>query len=110
MSKATPKRPYHLMKPNVDDYVRGFVLAVVLTAIPFILVAYGDISRNATMVIISALALIQVGVHLRYFLHYSTERAPFEATVALVIGVFMAGLFTAGCIWVMMDLAHRMMP
>ena len=48
--------------------------------------------------------------HLRYFLHYSTKRVPFEVTVALALAIFMAAVLIAGGIWVMTDLHIRMMP
>lgn len=111
MNDASPKqRPYHLTKPHVDDYVRGFVLAVVLTVMAFSVVLLGNISRRESMIFITVLAIAQVGVHLRYFLHYSTDRAPFEATIAMVMVVFISAVFVLGGLWVMTDLNMRMMP
>ncbi len=102
--------PPHLNKPHGNDYASGFILALVLTIIPFSLVAFGDIKKAEAMVLIVVLAVIQMGVHLRFFLHYSTKRAPIEATIALAFSLFVCGVMIAGCIWVMSDLHYRMMP
>jgi cytochrome o ubiquinol oxidase operon protein cyoD len=58
-------------KPTaLRDYVIGFVLSVVLTAIPFWLVMSGAIAdKTTTAMVIAAFAVVQVIVHMVYFLH-----------------------------------------
>ncbi len=102
--------PFHLRKPHLSDYINGFLLAVILTVIPFATIAYTDIERGPALLMITVFAILQIGVHLRYFLHYSTKRVPFEVTVALALAIFMAAVLIAGGIWVMTDLHIRMMP
>ena len=52
------------------SYMTGFVLSVILTAIPFWLVM-GDVLNDTlkTGIIIMALAAVQIVVHMIYFLH-----------------------------------------
>lgn len=102
--------PVHLRRPHLGDYANGFLLAVILTIVPFAIVAFTEIERGPALVMIAVLAALQMGVHLRYFLHYSTKRVPFEASVALALSLFMSAVLVAGCIWIMADLHHRMMP
>lgn len=102
--------PFHLRRPHLSDYTNGFLLAVVLTVVPFAVVAFTDIERGPALTMIAVLALIQVAVHLRYFLHYSTKRVPIEATVGLTLAILMSAVLVGGCIWIMNDLHHRMMP
>ena len=56
------------------DYVIGFLLSVVLTAMPFWLVM-GDVldSKQATAFLIMALAAVQMIVHVVFFLHMSAN-------------------------------------
>lgn len=56
---------------SVKSYLIGFVLSVVLTVIPFWLVMTGSLERVPTLVTIVILAVIQIAVHLKYFLHLS---------------------------------------
>ncbi len=102
--------PPHLHKPDVNDYLNGFILAIVLTVFAFGLAIYAEIDRFETIMLVAALAFVQILVHIRYFLHYSTKRVPIEATVALVLASAIGIVLIAGCMWVIVDLHHRMMP
>ena len=55
---------------TVGGYVTGFVLSVILTAIPFWLVM-GKVlpSATATTLVILGLAMVQIYVHMVFFLH-----------------------------------------
>ncbi len=54
---------------SVKTYLIGFVLSVILTAIPFYVVISGDFSKATTLWSIVILAVVQIWVHLKYFLH-----------------------------------------
>ena len=62
--------------PDLKSYLTGFALAGVLTAVPFCLVAWGLLPRQAALLVIAVAALLQVGVHLRFFLHLGRSTAP----------------------------------
>lgn len=102
--------PPYLVRPKLHEYAYGMILAVLLTAIPFAIVAYGDIGKGPALIVIAALAALQMGVHLRYFLHISTDRTPADARIALALALLMGAVLIGGCLWVMTDLGHRMMP
>ncbi len=102
--------PPHLTRPHLTDYVYGYIFAIILTAFPFAMVAFGNIARTETIVIVTIFAVIQMGFHIRFFLHYSNERTPLEARIALFFAALMGVVMLAGCIWVMSDLHFRMMP
>ena len=58
------------------SYLVGFVLAVVLTAIPFYLVATHALPPSRIMYVIAAAAVLQILVHLRFFLHLNFTTTP----------------------------------
>ena len=91
-------------------YMIGFVLAVILTAVPFILVAFKLLSATTTLVVIAVLALIQVLVHLRYFLHLDFKDTPRENLVTLAFTAVLIVIMIGGSLWIMFDLNARMMP
>ena len=62
------------MEHDRGSYIVGFVLAVILTAIPFALVATHALAPSTTMLVIAVAAVLQILVHLRFFLHLTSSR------------------------------------
>jgi len=90
------------------SYLVGFVLAVILTAIPFALVANHALSPSSTMLVIAATAVLQILVHLRFFLHVSFATTPRENLVAIAFTAILIFIMLGGSFWLMFDLARRM--
>jgi cytochrome o ubiquinol oxidase operon protein cyoD len=101
----TDDRALQLRQP----YIAGFVLALVLTGIPFGLVVAGLLPRFTTLVVIALLAVVQVGVHLRYFLHLDLKETPRENLLALAFAAVLILIMVGGSLWIMLDLDARMM-
>ena len=93
---------------TIRPYLIGIVLALTLTAIPFALVAMGTASRGTTLAVIIVAALIQIVVHLRFFLHIGS-RTPRENLIALAFACVLIFIMIGGTLWIMFDLYHRMM-
>jgi cytochrome o ubiquinol oxidase operon protein cyoD len=93
---------------GLKSYVIGFVLALVLTAIPFALVAANPLPKLATLVIIAVAAGAQVLVHLRYFLHLDLTSTPRENLLAIVFAAILIVIMVGGSFWIMLDLHDRM--
>ncbi|WP_279482615.1 cytochrome o ubiquinol oxidase subunit IV [Aureimonas sp. SK2] len=92
-------------------YLTGFVLSVILTAIPFWLVM-GDVldSRNLTVFLIMGLGAVQIVVHMVYFLHMNTKSEGGWNMLALIFTVVILAITIAGSLWVMYHLNTNMMP
>ena len=92
-------------------YMTGFVLAVILTAIPFWLVM-GNILNNTmtTSIVIMALAAVQIVVHMIYFLHMNTKSEGGWTFLALAFTLTLVVITLVGSIWVMYHLDENMMP
>ena len=69
---------------SVKSYVIGFILSVILTVIPFGLVMYPTLPKMTTLAIVLLFAVIQVVVHLVYFLHLDRSPAQRNNVAALV--------------------------
>ena len=67
---------------GLGSYIWGFILAVVLTAIPFYLVANHTLPPAHIMYVIAGAAVLQILVHLRFFLHLNFTSAPRENLLA----------------------------
>ncbi|TXN20385.1 cytochrome o ubiquinol oxidase subunit IV [Methylobacterium sp. WL9] len=96
---------------SVKSYVTGFVLSVILTAIPFWLVM-GKVLPNVvwTTIIVLALAVVQIVVHMVYFLHMNTKSEGGWTILALIFTVTLVVITLTGSIWVMHHLNTNMMP
>ena len=93
---------------DLRPYLIGFALALILTAIPFALVAINPLAKPTTLIIIAVAAAIQVLVHLRYFLHLDLTSTPRENLVAIVFTAILIVLMVGGSFWIMFDLHNRM--
>lgn len=93
---------------KLKSYLAGFVLALVLTAIPFGVVAANPISRQHTLIVIAIAAILQVLVHLRYFLHLGLRSTPPERLLALAFAAVLVLIMIGGSLWIMFNLHYRM--
>lgn len=96
---------------SLKSYATGFLLAVLLTAVPFWLVLGKVFDRSATTaIVILALAAVQIVVHMVYFLHMNTRAEGGWSMLALIFTVMLVVIMLSGSIWVMYHLDHNMMP
>jgi cytochrome o ubiquinol oxidase subunit IV len=94
---------------SLQSYLTGFVLSLILTAIPFALVMRGALSSSAAIAGICGAGLVQILVHLHYFLHLDTSSAARWNVVALIFTLLIMVLFVGGTLWIMNSLYYRMM-
>jgi cytochrome o ubiquinol oxidase operon protein cyoD len=96
---------------SFSTYMLGFVLSVVLTAIPFWLVMSGALpSKQITALVIMAFAVVQIVVHMIYFLHMNTTSENGWSMMALIFTIVMVVIALSGSLWVMNHLNSNMMP
>jgi cytochrome o ubiquinol oxidase operon protein cyoD len=96
---------------TVKGYVIGFLLSVVLTAIPFWLVMAKVLpTPGATAMVILGFAAVQIVVHMVYFLHMNSKVEGGWSMLALIFTVALVVIMLAGSIWVMYHLNTNMMP
>ena len=93
---------------SLRNYLIGFVAAVVLSVIPFWLVASQALPPQRTLLIIGIAAVLQVLVHLRFFLHINFTTTPRENILALAFTAVLIFLMVGGSFWIMFDLHQRM--
>jgi cytochrome o ubiquinol oxidase operon protein cyoD len=101
----------HPAHGSLSSYLLGFVLSVVLTAVPFWLVMSGELgSKQVTALVIMAFAMVQIVVHMVYFLHMSTASENGWTMMALIFTIVMVVIALSGSLWVMHHLTTNMMP
>ncbi|MGO4523639.1 cytochrome o ubiquinol oxidase subunit IV [Microvirga sp. 2MCAF35] len=100
----------HGSQGTFRSYMTGFVLSVILTAIPFWLVM-GNVldDTRTTGIVIMALAAVQIVVHMIYFLHMNTKSEGGWTFLALLFTLILVVVTLVGSIWVMYHLDQNMM-
>jgi cytochrome o ubiquinol oxidase subunit IV len=96
---------------SLSTYLLGFVLSVVLTAVPFWLVMSGSLgNKQVTALAIMGFAVVQIVVHMIYFLHMNTTSENGWSMMALIFTIVMVVIALSGSLWVMNHLNSNMMP
>jgi cytochrome o ubiquinol oxidase operon protein cyoD len=93
---------------GLRSYLTGLALALILTAIPFALVAVNLLPKSLTLVVVAVAAVMQILVHLRYFLHLDLASTPRENLLAILFAAILIFIMVGGSLWIMLDLHHRM--
>jgi cytochrome o ubiquinol oxidase subunit IV len=99
----------NVARGSLKTYISGLVLSLVLTGISFALVAGGTLPRAAILFGLSVSAIVQILVHLHYFLHLDASSSARWNVMALAFTVLIMFIFVGGSIWIMFNLNYRMM-
>jgi cytochrome o ubiquinol oxidase operon protein cyoD len=95
---------------SFKDYSIGFILSVILTAIPFWLVMTHQVSPGATKALIIGFAAVQFVVHMVYFLHMNSKSEGGWNMMAMILTIILLFIVLSGSIWVMFHMNANMMP
>lgn len=86
---------------SVKSYTIGFILSIVLTIIPLVLVLNHMMSPTALVVTIITMAVLQFLVQLFFFMHIKEGEKPRYNVMALILGVVIVVTIVAGSVWIM---------
>ncbi|AKM31337.1 cytochrome o ubiquinol oxidase subunit IV [Pandoraea faecigallinarum] len=96
---------------TLRGYATGFILSVILTAIPFWFVMGGVFDKSSTTAImILFLAAVQIVVHMIYFLHMNAKSEGGWNMLSLIFTIVLVVITLSGSLWVMYHLNQNMMP
>ncbi len=82
------------------SYVWGLGLALALTIVPFAMVKWGAMTPLVMLAVIGVLALVQIVVHFRFFLHISFRQKR-EDLQLLIFSALILSIMLAGTLWIM---------
>jgi cytochrome o ubiquinol oxidase operon protein cyoD len=97
------------MHINIKSYVVGFILSILFTLIPFIMVMSKMADRSVLIVGISIAAVIQMVIQLKFFLHLDFKPSSQYSLFSFLFTGLMLIVIVFGSIWVMYDLNYFMM-
>ena len=109
-----PPAPEPLGRPpraSGTDYNIGFLLAVILTLIPFGLVMTDAFEDTATTaLIVMSLGVVQIIVHMVYFLQMNRRDEGSWVLPALIVTVLLVAILLVGTLWGMAPLDGNAVP
>jgi cytochrome o ubiquinol oxidase operon protein cyoD len=94
---------------SIGSYATGFILSVILTVAAFGLVINGTLTGENALLAIAGLALVQIVVHLVFFLHMNTSSAQRWNVMAFGFTVLTAVILIVGSLWIMHNVSMHMM-
>jgi cytochrome o ubiquinol oxidase operon protein cyoD len=96
--------------PRLLGYCIGFGLAIFLTATSFFIAGTNLVWQPSIPVALVVLAIAQMGVHLVFFIHITTDPDNTNNILALAFGLLIVFLVVAGSLWIMANLNQNMPP
>jgi len=95
---------------GVRGYLLGLLLATALTVASFWAVGTDMIYGPGIPIAIITFAVGQIGIHLVFFLHITTDPDNTNNVLALAFGILIVCLVVFGSIWIMSHLNQNMVP
>jgi cytochrome o ubiquinol oxidase subunit IV len=96
--------------PRLIGYVVGLGLAILLTATSFFIAGTNLVWQPSIPVALVVLAIAQMGVHLVFFIHITTDPDNTNNVLALAFGLLIVFLVIGGSLWIMSHLNQNMPP
>ncbi|WNF04658.1 cytochrome o ubiquinol oxidase subunit IV [Brevibacillus borstelensis] len=86
---------------SLKSYVIGYILSIVLTIIPLVLVMNHMLEKTALVITIMVMAILQFIVQLFFFMHIREGEKPRYNVQTLILGLVIVFTIVAGSIWIM---------
>ncbi|NGZ77842.1 cytochrome o ubiquinol oxidase subunit IV [Saccharibacillus alkalitolerans] len=86
---------------SVKSYVIGYIISIILTIIPLVVVMNDMMGRTATIAVIMVTATLQFLVQLVFFMHIRDGEQPRWNAITLVFGILILLTIVIGSIWIM---------
>jgi len=97
------------LRRDFATYGIGYLLALVLTGIAFSCVFFRLLPPGGAFKVVLVLALVQMMVHLRCFLHVSLERSARADLQLILFSLLIILMMVGGTLVILFNLRTRMM-
>ncbi|WP_348666406.1 cytochrome o ubiquinol oxidase subunit IV [Arsenophonus symbiont of Ornithomya chloropus] len=94
---------------SIKTYLIGFILSIILTIIPFLMVINNTTSHNNIVLTIIITGISQILIHLIYFLHIHTTSNNNWNIISLLFTILVIIIIVTGSIWIMYNLNINML-
>ena len=110
-SRATDQiaEPNDGKRGEILSYAIGYGLALALTGAAFAIVHWPSFAYATTLAIVFGLALVQMVVHFRFFLHISLQKSARDDLQLILFSTLIVILMVSGTLVILFNLRERMM-
>lgn len=95
-------------EPSISTSIFGYITSLMMTLVAYLCVVNNYAKGWQLAAIISVLAVLQLVVQFRYFLHVDLSKKSRGNTMILWLTVAMIGILVFGSIWIMNNLNYHM--
>jgi len=88
---------------SLKSYSIGFLLSIILTIIPLVVVLNKMVEGTAALVVLLVTAVLQFVVQLLFFMHLREEEKPRYNLITLIFGLVIVLTIVAGSVWIMLN-------
>jgi cytochrome o ubiquinol oxidase operon protein cyoD len=106
---APTRRPTESKSGEIRSYVIGYGAALALTGAAFADVHWQSFEATTTFAIVLVLALVQMVVHFRFFLHISFGKSSRDDLQVILFSSLIILLMVSGTLVILFNLRERMM-
>ncbi len=99
---------YGTSHKTLKSYLTGFVLCIILTVIPFVLVGKKMLSTQALFVSVMALAVVQLYVQVAFFLRLNASPKGRWNLMSFLFAMVIVLILVVGSLWIMFNLNYNM--
>jgi cytochrome o ubiquinol oxidase subunit IV len=96
-------------RDEIRSYAIGYGLALALTAAAFAAVRWPVFVPTTTLSVVFGLALVQMVVHFRFFLHISFQKSARDDLQLILFSTLIVILMVSGTLVILFNLRERMM-
>ena len=101
--------PHDTRRDEIRSYGIGYGLALALTGAAFAAVHWPAFVPTTTLAIVFGLALVQMVVHFRFFLHISLRQSARDDLQLILFSTLIVILMVSGTLVILFNLRERMM-
>ena len=94
---------------DLKMYIAGFIGAVTLTTLSFLTAILQPVGSAFCFTLLAVLAVLQLIVHLRFFLHIDLSRQKSEELQLILFTGLIITIMITGTVWLLGNLMMRMM-
>lgn len=99
------------MRGSLQSYSTGFLLCVLLTTIPYYLVATRMLEGWGLIICLMTFAFVQLLVQLQFFIHLGHDSKPKWNSLVFLFMALVLLIVVLGSLWIMKNLNyHNMSP
>lgn len=95
---------------STSSYVTGFLLALLLTIMPFLMVYYHTVHGLALIAVVIFFALLQLMIQMEFFMHLGAEQRPRWKSMSFLFMIVVVLTVVVGSLWIMHNLDYNMTP